>query len=126
MKNKIIQAICNLKPNCGFMVFGETYESIQWMSDEEIPSKNQVLTEIARIESLAKQPTADENKATASQLLSDSDWIENPSVSDTSNTPHLTNTDALIAWRVAVRAIAVNPTAGDIAWPVQPATIWSE
>lgn len=68
--------------------------------------------------------TAEANKATASQLLADSDWVELPSVSDTSTTPHLTNTAELIAWRASIRAIAVNPTAGDITWPVKPENVW--
>lgn len=77
-------------------------------------------------EYVAPTITSEQNKATASQLLADSDWAENPSVSDTSVTPHLTNIADIIAWRVAVRAIAVNPTAGDIEWPVKPKIVWSK
>ena len=71
-------------------------------------------------------PTADENKAKAEALLADSDWVELPSVSDTNNTPHLTNVAAINEWRASIRAIAVNPTAGDLVWPVKPDSVWAE
>lgn len=70
-------------------------------------------------------PTADENKAAAAQLLRDTDWVELPSVSDPSVTPHLLNTNEFLNYRSALRAIAVNPTAGELSWPVMPQEQWS-
>ena len=51
-----------------------------------------------------------QNKATASQLLTESDWTTQSSVADPAvSNPHLTNQAAFLAYRSQVRAIAVNP-----------------
>lgn len=65
------------------------------------------------------------NKAKAQQLLADTDWtatvdINNPQYSN----PYLANQDAFLAYRSAVRAIAVNPPAVVDPWPVQPTPVW--
>lgn len=69
--------------------------------------------------------TADENKATAIQLLSDTDWVNQPDVRNTANSPHLLNGEAFDVYRVSVRQYAVNPVAGNIDWPVKPTEQWS-
>lgn len=70
-------------------------------------------------------PTADENKQLAVTKLKNSDWVELPSVSATTSNPHLTNLNEFIVYRDALRAIAVNPVAGDITWPTKPTEQWS-
>lgn len=71
-------------------------------------------------------PTAEQNKATASQKLYLTDWTTIPDVSDpTKSNPHLTNPDDFIAYRNQVRALAINPVAGEIVWPVVPQANWS-
>jgi len=70
------------------------------------------------------EPTAEDNKAKAKQLLADTDWSEVPSVNDQSLSPHLDNGAAFVAYRSAIRSIAVNPVAGDIVWPAQPKAQW--
>lgn len=75
------------------------------------------------------QPTPEEiqaaNKAKAEQLLQATDWTEVPSVSDTSLTPHLVNYQEFIAYRLAVRAIAVNPPTEQAVFPELPQENWS-
>jgi hypothetical protein len=71
-------------------------------------------------------PTADENKQMALYKLKNSDWVELPSVTAITSIPHLTNANEFIVFRNALRAIAVNPVAGDITWPVKPVELWSE
>lgn len=71
------------------------------------------------------QATAEENKATATSLLQATDWttiadVGNPQMSN----PYLANQAEFIAYRNAVRAIAVYPTAGDLVWPVLPTEDW--
>lgn len=71
------------------------------------------------------QQLAAANKAKAQQLLADTDWtatvdINNPQYSN----PYLANQDAFLAYRSAVRAIAVNPPAVVDPWPVQPTPVW--
>lgn len=63
------------------------------------------------------------NKAQATSLLQATDWVEIPSVSDTNNTPHLVNKAEFMAYRLALRAIAVNPTASPD-WPMLPTERW--
>lgn len=71
-------------------------------------------------------PTADQNKATASDKLYKTDWTTIPDVSDsTKSNPFLTNVDEFLTYRNAVRQYAINPIAGNIDWPVTPTAIWS-
>ena len=71
-------------------------------------------------------PTAEQNKATASQKLTATDWTTIPDVSDpTKSVPHLTNVDEFLIYRNAVRQYAINPIAGVIDWPVVPTDSWS-
>ena len=65
------------------------------------------------------------NKIQAEQLLIATDWSEVPSVTDTSLDPHLINGADFIAYRVALRAIAVNPPVTVDVWPVKPDEVWS-
>ena len=77
--------------------------------------------EIAQREEQAKAS----NKATASQLLAETDWTDIPAVSDPLNDPHLTNRDAFNAYRLQLRGIAVTPPVTVDPWPVKPTEIWS-
>jgi hypothetical protein len=70
-------------------------------------------------------PTAEQNKAAASELLSATDWTTIPDVANPINDPYLTNQDAFIAYRNEIRKIAVNPIAGNLVWAVAPAEAWS-
>mgnify|MGYP003346639367 FL=1 len=71
-------------------------------------------------------PTAYTNGQTATKLLYETDWttipdVANPAVSN----PYLMNQADFAAYRSALRAIAVNPTAGELVWPTKPAEVWS-
>ena len=72
-------------------------------------------------------PTADQNKATATQLLQTTDWttiadVGNPQMSN----PYLANQAEFIAYRNVVRQYAVYPTPGTIDWPTIPTEQWSQ
>ena len=69
-------------------------------------------------------PTAEQNKATASQLLTNTDWTTIPDVANPINDPYLANQDAFIAYRNVIRAIAVYPPAGEIVWATPPTEVW--
>lgn len=70
-------------------------------------------------------PTAEENKATASQKLYETDWTTIPDVTDpTKSNPYLTNSAEFIAYRNQIRQVAVNPVSGNINWPTVPSAIW--
>lgn len=76
---------------------------------------------------IAKQPEliAEENKAQASTLLQETDWVELGDVADPTNPPYLSNKAAFTAYRAAVRAIAVNPPTTPAEFPPKPDEIWS-
>lgn len=63
-------------------------------------------------------------KNAATGLLSATDWVEVPSVSNTENTPHLVNFDEFMTYRLAVRAIAVDPVVTP-EWPTLPEENWN-
>lgn len=66
------------------------------------------------------------NKQQAELLLQETDWTESPSARNTEKTPHLVNGDAFDDYRVALRAIAVNPPETQVTdWPVEPDEQWS-
>jgi hypothetical protein len=71
-------------------------------------------------------PTAEQNKITAKDLLSATDWATISDVSDPAlSNPYLTNSSEFIAYRNEIRRIAINPVAGNIVWPTKPNTVWS-
>ncbi len=70
-------------------------------------------------------PTAEENKAKAVQLLSETDWVNQPDVIDPNVNPHLLNHSEFISYRAALRTIAVTPQSGFLIWPVKPQEQWS-
>jgi len=65
-----------------------------------------------------------QNKSQASTLLQATDWVELPSVSDPASTPYLTNANAFLAYRSALRAIAVNPPSEPTVFPSKPDEVW--
>jgi hypothetical protein len=67
---------------------------------------------------------AELNKQQASSLLQATDWVELPSVSDPASTPYLTNANAFLAYRSALRAIAVNPPSEPTVFPSKPDEVW--
>jgi hypothetical protein len=72
------------------------------------------------------EQTQAQNKATAMQLLQETDWSELPSVSDPTSSPHLLNRAEFVAYRDQVRAIAVNPPTTPVnPWPTEPTAQWS-
>jgi hypothetical protein len=69
--------------------------------------------------------TAQENKDKATLLLSQTDWVNQPDVYDTTINPHLLNRNDFIAYRAQLRTIAVNPVDGNLNWTTIPMSQWS-
>jgi hypothetical protein len=67
--------------------------------------------------------TAKKNKADAMALLSATDWTVNADI--TTGTHKLTNQADFVAYRNAVRVIAVNPPTTAATFPVMPTEQWS-
>jgi hypothetical protein len=71
-------------------------------------------------------PTAEENKAKASQLLYETDWTTISDVADPAlSNPYLMNQADFFVYRSALRQIAVYPTDGYITFPTKPQEQWS-
>jgi hypothetical protein len=71
-------------------------------------------------------PTADDNKNTAVNLLSQTDWATIADVADSKiSNPYLTNQQAFYDFRNEVRPIAINPVGGNIDFPTIPTATWS-
>ena len=70
-------------------------------------------------------PTAEENKSTAMGYLATTDWVNQPDVTNPDINPHLLNHAEFITYRSQNRAIAINPTAGVLTWPIEPTPQWS-
>ena len=65
------------------------------------------------------------NKAMAQQLLSATDWTATVDINDPQySNPYLSNQPAFLAYRSALRAIAVNPSAVVGNWPIAPEEEW--
>jgi len=71
-------------------------------------------------------PSAGENKNKAVQLLQATDWTSIADIADPAvSNPYLMNQAEFLAYRSALREIAVNPQAGFIVFPVKPNEQWS-
>ncbi len=62
-------------------------------------------------------------KQHAKGLLFSTDWVENPSVTDTNNTPHLTNLNEFLDYRQQIRVLVVTPVAQPT-FPEKPIATW--
>lgn len=65
------------------------------------------------------------NKTQAASMLTATDWVEIPSVNDPANNLHLTNYAEFLSYRLALRAIAVNPPVVAV-FPAKPDEVWSQ
>ena len=71
-------------------------------------------------------PSAQKNKDKAVRLLSESDWTATESIIDPAvSNPYLTNQPEFLAYRSALRDIAINPVEGFLTWPAKPNEVWS-
>lgn len=109
--NRLTQTVREIAP---------TKDSLgNWMKTYEVVGLE--AEQIAYNEAQAKQG----NKQTAEQLLSSTDWVENPSVSDNTKPAYLSNFNEIMDYRMALRLIAINPPVTVEAWPEKPANVWA-
>lgn len=76
-----------------------------------------------QIDALDAQDKAS-NAALAKRELEETDWCENASVRNPSNTPRLANGADFDAYRLALRAIVINPPVSVETWPTRPTSVW--
>lgn len=65
-------------------------------------------------------PSAEQNAATASGKLAETDWAVLPDVTN------LLNKDEYVKYREEIRKYVFEPVAGEIIWPNKPKAKWSE
>jgi hypothetical protein len=70
-------------------------------------------------------PTAEQNKFKAVEFLRDTDWVNQPDVTDIDIDPHLINHSEFMSYRSALRKIAIDPQPGNVIWPIKPKERWS-
>jgi hypothetical protein len=101
---------------------GNSYDGLLWLSEAPKPTEK----ELDALWPSTEDEVAKQNcKSQATTILTNTDWT---SISDVGNkalsTPYLTNQSEFIAYRSAIRALAVNPVV-DPKWPVAPTEQWS-
>lgn len=123
MSATIPQALAVLTPGAQWALTGDTYAGLQWL-DETIakPTEEAVTAEQATLDAQAPF-TVCKNKA--SELLYETDWTTISDVSDPAKSnPYLMNSNDFVAYRSALRQLAVYPVANPV-WPTKPTEQWS-
>jgi hypothetical protein len=100
---------------------GDSYEGLDWL--DSTPKPTQAELDALWIPTQEADSKA-ANKATASGLLSATDWTTIADVASPSNNPYLGNQSEFVAYRNVIRAIAVYPPAGEVVWPTPPTEVW--
>jgi len=96
---------------------------IHWSEAKLGPQPSQADLDAAYAAAQAEAIKA-ENKKQAMLLLQATDWTEMPSASDVASSPRLLNKADFVAYRVALRAIAVTPPATSATFPELPTEQW--
>lgn len=108
-------------PNAQWSLAGNTYDGLTWLDSSAKPTQ-------AELDALwpSTQDTFAKNacKNKASELLYATDWTTIPDIADSANSPYLTNQSAFIAYRNALRKLAVNPVTNPV-WPTLPTASWA-
>jgi hypothetical protein len=107
-------AIDSLVPGARYGVAGNTYAGIEWFSSDLIkPTEEEVINEMARLESLAPIEAC---KTDAKALIAKSDWSVLPDVG-------ISNGAEFVAYRAILRELIKNPVATPV-FPTEPQPVW--
>lgn len=107
-------ALKSLAPNAEYGVAGNTYAGINWLSPSiPQPSEQEVINEIARLESLAPMEAC---KKEAKALIAKVDWAVLPDVG-------ISNSAEFVAYRAVLRELIKNPVATPV-FPAEPQPVW--
>lgn len=125
MNPTISDAIQILAPNTEWVCYGDYPNyTLNWINPEVAPVTDAQIN--AEYKNLLAQAVVADNKAKATELLSATDWVNEPDAIDPTRNPHLLNQTDFLSYREALRQIAVNPPSTEVTnWPVKPTTIWS-
>jgi len=116
--------------------------AVQWIDDtgwiEYINSPNETITDIFQFQLCIDQwniennkikieyiNTKEDNKQLASILLSSTDWTMASDITNSTNSPYLTNQSEFIIYRNEIRKMAINPIEGNLIWAEIPKSVWT-
>lgn len=104
------------------IVLTPSFQNGEWVQQWQITEAS--AEEIEQRKEFIRQ----QNKDAVSKLLDETDWVENPSVSDPNRSPHLLNFEDIMNYRMELRRIAINPPEISIltSLPSKPENQWSE
>ena len=108
-------------PGTQWALYGEEYSGLEWY--DSTPKPTQAELDALWIPTQEANSKA-ANKATASQLLANTDWTTIADIALPTANPRLANQSEFIAYRQVIRQIAVCPTAGEIVWATPPTAVW--
>ena len=108
-------------PGTQWIFTGDSYDGLNWLDSTPKPTQEEL--DALWIPTQEADSKAS-NKATASQLLANTDWTTIADVANPANNPYLGNQADFIAYRNVIRAIAVYPPAGEIVWATPPTEVW--
>jgi hypothetical protein len=108
-------------PSTEWTFFGEDYNGLTWLSNTPKPTQSELdALWPSTQEFLAKQTC----KKQASELLYATDWTTIADVANPTNSPYLANQAEFIAYRNAIRQLAVYPVVNPV-FPVKPTENWA-
>lgn len=125
MEPTIKDALIDLVPDVVCSVIGvyPDYE-LDWISPLPQPVTKEQIN--AKYLELVAQVPAQNNKTKAAELLSATDWVNQPDAIDPARNPHLLNQADFLSYRETIRQIAVNPPSTEVTnWPTLPTEQWS-
>jgi len=108
-------------PSTQWAFSGDSYNGLNWL--DSTPKPTQAELDALWIPTQEADSKA-ANKATASQLLANTDWTTIADIALPTANPRLANQNEFIAYRQVIRQIAVYPPAGDIVWATPPTEVW--
>ena len=108
-------------PNAQWTLDGFNYDGLTWLDKSAKPTQE----ELDSLWQSTQETIAKNNcKEKAQALLQATDWSTISDVADSANSPYLTNQADFIAYRNALRKLAVNPVV-DPTWPTLPIAQWA-
>jgi len=124
MSATVVDALLILTPGAQWSIADKyDYNTLDWFStDIAKPTEQEVNDEIIN---LNLQSPFDACKKQATELLFETDWTTIADVADpTKSNPYLLNQADFVAYRSALRKLAVYPEASPV-WPTKPTEQWS-
>lgn len=107
-----------LVPKPGGDIAHDVFEGSPELVDDQWVQTWQIVEATPEVVAQREEEARQQNKAQATQLLTETDWSQMPDV-------NLANQDEFTAYRALLRELAVNPPVTTPSWPSKPNAVWS-